>query len=252
MEGWYYKGIWRPGEGEKTAAVVGSRKMTEYGRRVTEKLTAQLVERKYTIISGFMYGVDQTAHQAAIECGGKTVAVLGWGIDWKMSPEDIRLADKIIESGGAVVSQWKDQEPTRWTFPMRNKVVVELAQEVYVVEAAAKSGALITARLALAVGKPVWAVPGPVTSKVSVGTNLLIASGLAKIWTGINDTCDGVEVKSITENADIYTAIQSEGLTVDEIVRKVKRPVDEVSGALTVMILKGLVKENEGRYYSSD
>src|SRR3989344_3510628 len=96
----WYRGQWTPEVFTRCAAVVGSRRMTDYGRRVVDKLVPQLVAEGYTIVSGFMYGVDQTAHQVCVECGGVTVAVVGWGIDWKLEEADRRLAEKIVASGG--------------------------------------------------------------------------------------------------------------------------------------------------------
>lgn len=238
----YFRGEWDEKLFSKTIAVVGSRRMTEYGRRVLEKMIPRLVESGYTIVSGFMYGIDQMAHRICVECGGKTIAVLGWGIDWKMESGDLKLAEEIIKNGGLLLSQWKDQKPTLWTFPARNRIVADISQEVIVVEAAAKSGSLITVEMALKMGKKVWAVPGPVTASVSVGTNMLIKTGKAEMW------LPEIVFRS-TNKTDIYTLIQNEPMTVDDIVRRVGRTPEDVGSEITMMLLRGDIVEKDGKYY---
>lgn len=180
----YYYGKLDPSIFENCVAVVGSRRMTTYGERVVEKIIPQLVSSGKTVVSGFMYGVDQYSHRACIEAGGKTIAVLGWGIKTKLTGEDLRLAQKIVSTGGLLISEWEEQRAAHWTFPARNRIVAALCSEVIVVEAAQNSGSLITARLAIRLKRKLWAVPGPITSKTSVGTNSLIDQSLAKMWLG--------------------------------------------------------------------
>jgi DNA processing protein len=187
------------------------------------------------------------AHKTCIECGGKTVAVLGWGIEEPMIDYDKILAEKIIQSGGLIISEWKKQKGALWTFPQRNRIVAALSKEIYVVEAAERSGALITAEIGIKMGKKIWAVPGPVTSRVSVGTNRLIKDGKAEMWLP-----DNVSVSvSVSQkyNIDLYTTLQIEPLTVDELVIKTRKPAAELMADLTVMLLKGEVTEREGKYY---
>ena len=161
-------------------AIVGSRRMSDYGAEVIKKWMSVLVSKEMTIVSGFMYGVDQAAHRACMESGGKTIAVLGWGIDKEPVPEDEKLYRRILGNGGLIVSEYEgEQEGTRWTFPERNRIVAGISDAVLVVEAAEKSGSLITARLARKFGKRLLAVPGEVTSKVAEGTNGLIRRGMA-------------------------------------------------------------------------
>lgn len=184
----YYQGQWDSQIFTKCVAVVGSRKMTVYGERVIEKLIPWLLSQNYTIVSGFMYGIDQYAHKICVENGGKTIAVLGWGITTPLVGSDAKLAKEIVDSGGLLLSEWKEQKPSHWTFPARNRIVAGLSTKIYVVEAAAQSGSLITARLALKLHKDLWAVPGPITSRTSVGTNKLIAQGKANMWLGDETT----------------------------------------------------------------
>lgn len=246
----YWKGEWNDKLFDKCAAVVGSRRMTQYGQRVVEKLVPILVHDGWTIVSGFMYGVDQAAHRVCLECGGRTIAVLGWGINWKMEDTDLKLAKEIVSNGGLMISEWKDQPGTLWTFPARNRIVAAISQRIYVVEAASRSGALITAEMGRELGREIWAVPGPITSSVSVGTNKLIADGLARIWIGPTspEASSGLRDNRFRSSAKIYTMLQNEALTVDELVRVTGRSAQEVGSELTMMMLAGDVVEKDGMY----
>ena len=246
----WYSGEWDEGIFTHTAAVVGSRRMTQYGQRVVEeKLVPQLVSGGGTVISGMMYGVDQAAHRACMECGGRTVAVLGFGLKWPgISTNDLRFMDEIVKKGGLVVSEWENQPGTLWTFPMRDRIMAALAQEIYVVEAAAKSGSLITAEWGVKLGRKVWAVPGPVTSKVSEGTNRLIADGKAQMWLPQQQISLSLKDRD-TNNAEIYAMLQNETLGIDDLARKLKRPVEELGAKLSLLVLSGEIIEKEGKYF---
>lgn len=245
----WFRGQWEAKILENCVTVVGARRMTEYGKRVLEKLIPQLVFEKKTIVSGFMYGVDQYAHNLAIENGGKTVAVLGWGIGNQIPDiRDQKLAQRILESGGLVISEWEKQISARWTFPVRDRILAALSQETYVIEAGLKSGSLITANWAVKLNRKLWAVPGPVTSRVSAGTNWLIDSGKAKMWLGENN--QEPNSKNQTNSKDPITKIlNSEALTVDEVARKLGKPVQEVGAQLSLLTLTGKLKERSGKYY---
>ncbi|HUS60336.1 MAG TPA: DNA-processing protein DprA [Nevskiaceae bacterium] len=168
---------------KKSLSVVGTRRMTSYGKMAVDKLISGLVPQKVTIISGFMYGIDSEAHQRCLEYGGITVAVLGSGLNVVYPPENHKLYQQILKSEGAVISEYPPEtKPQLWTFPQRNRIVAGLASlGVLIIEAGERSGSLITARLAREQGKKVFAVPGPITSSVSAGTNLLIKNHLAKM-----------------------------------------------------------------------
>ena len=213
--------------------------MTDYGKRVIEKIVPQLVQDGWTIVSGFMYGVDQYVHQTCIECGGRTIAVLGWGIDQETDT-------KIIDSGGLLLSLWKDQKGTLWTFPARDRVMAAIGHELIVVEAGIKSGSLITAEMAYNLKKPIWAVPGPITSSVSVGTNMLIAEGRAKILNNFQFSISNLQSNS---NDPILQLIQDQGLDVSEIARRLGKSASEIGSELTMLMLKGDVEEREGKYF---
>ncbi|KKU02734.1 MAG: protecting protein DprA protein [Candidatus Amesbacteria bacterium GW2011_GWC2_45_19] len=240
--------------------MVGSRRMTSYGRRVVEKIVPELVQQGWTIVSGMMYGVDQAAHEVCIECGGKTIGVLGWGIEYrKLEARDLMLEERIVESGGLLVSLWKDQMGTNWTFPARNQVVADICHELIVVEAASQSGALLTAQMMAKRKKPVWAVPGPITSSVSAGTNRLISTGKAKIYLTSNPSLESSASRFASRRGEtqrgevdpILKLIKDEGLEADEIARKLGQSISEVGSQLSLLSLSGEVEEREGKYYIS-
>ena len=217
--------------------------MTDYGGRVTEKVVLSLIASGQTVVSGFMYGVDQYAHQICVDMGGKTIAVLGWGMDTKLTDEDLKLAEKIISSGGLILSEWETQKASHWTFPARNRIVAALSKEVIVVEAAQSSGSLITARLASKLKRKLCAVPGPITSRTSVGTNNLIATGQAKMWLGEGP-------KAIQQNDNPFLQIlENEALSASEIARKLNKPVSAVGSELSLLLLSGHLIEKEGKYH---
>lgn len=242
----YFSGRWNPDIFSNCVAVVGSRKMTDYGTRVVEKVVLSLISKGQTVVSGFMYGVDQYAHRICVEGGGKTIAVLGWGIDTKLTGEDLKLAQKIISTGGMLISEWENQKATHWTFPARNRIVAALCEEVIIVEAAQSSGSLITARLALKLKKELWAVPGPITSRTSVGTNNLIATGLAKMWLG------GSPQNQLQSDNPLLQILDNEALTADEMARKLNKPVSEIGSELSLLLLSGHLIEKQGKYYLND
>jgi len=242
----FYLGKWETDIFKNCVAVVGSRAMTEYGRRVVEKIIPRLVFEKKTVVSGFMRGVDQYAHQVCVENGGKTIAVLGWGINIPLEDADKKLAHKIIQSGGLILSEWKDQQPALWTFPVRNRIVAALAEEVIIVEAALKSGSLITANWASRLKRKLWAVPGPITSRTSAGTNLLIASRKASLWY----TEEPTAVKKT--NDPLLKLLENESLTSNEIARKLNQPVAVVGAQLSMFTLTGQLVEKGGKYYLAE
>lgn len=238
----FYQGTWDAALFSHCVAIVGSRRMTEYGRQAIEKIVPRLVFEKKTIVSGFMYGVDQYAHQVCIENGGKTIAVLGWGISQLIEGDDKKLADRIISSGGLILSEWEEQKPTLWTFPVRNRIVAALCDDVIVIEAAVKSGSLITAHLALELKRNLWAVPGAITSRTSEGTNMLIAQGNARMWTEENKKAE----KSDNPLVDL---LGEEALSVNDIARKLNKPVADIGAQLSMLTITGEIVERGGKYY---
>jgi len=239
----FFSGKWNPKLFTRCVAVIGSRRITEYGQRVIEKIIPQFVFEKKTIVSGFMYGADQYAHKVCIENGGKTVAVLGWGIKQPLEGADKKLAESIVSSGGLLISEWEDQQPTLWTFPVRNRIVAALSQDVIVVEAAIKSGSLITASIARKLKRTVWAVPGPITSRTSMGTNTLIAQGAARMWLG-----DVLPSAPATKDP-LMNLLQNDSLTASEIARSLGKPVSDIGAQLSFLSLTGQVVERGGKYH---
>ncbi len=242
----FYQGKWEPDIFKNCVAVVGSRRISEYGKRAIEKIIPQLVLEGKTIVSGFMYGTDQYAHQVCLENGGQTIAILGWGISFSLSGYDAELSEKIINGRGLLISEWEHQKPTLWTFPTRNRIVAAISQEVIVIEAAAQSGSLITARLANSLKRTLWAIPGPITSKTSVGTNSLIAQGKASMWLGEEQT------RQLSFDDPILALLENDGLTADEIARKLVLPVADIGAKLTMLSLSGQIKESGGKYFLND
>ncbi len=258
----YYRGTWDNSLFKKSLAVVGSRRSTSYGERVCDQLILGLVMEKVTIVSGFMYGIDSLAHQKTLEFGGKTVAVLGGGLDILYPPENEKLYLDIIASGGLIISEYPaDQQPQLWTFPRRNRIVAGLSSlGVLVIEAGKKSGSLITAELARKLKKPTFAVPGPITSSTSAGTNGLIKEGLAKMVlcagdiikiSALKTTKTGIENQSSASDVEqkILAILSAEPLTLDEIARKLSINIIETSQTLTMMTIKNTVEEKNGKYY---
>lgn len=181
----YVKGDWQACFDQPAVAIIGSRKSSTYGENAAEMLSRDLASRGICIISGLARGIDSAAHKGAIQAGGRTVAVMGTGIDAVYPRENTRLVREILESGGAVVSQFPlGTPPIGENFPYRNRIISGLSLAVLIVEATEKSGSLITARLAAEQNREVMAVPGNITSRNSIGTNYLIKAGakLVQQW----------------------------------------------------------------------
>lgn len=254
----YYKGNINLLTGkEPKLAIVGTRRITEYGGRVIEKWMSSFVDKDTVIVSGFMYGVDQKAHSECLKNGGKTIAVLGWGIDWKVADSDIEIYEKILENNGLILSEYGGEEaPELWKFPQRNRIVAGISDAVWVVEGAVKSGSMITAKLAKQFGKKLLALPAPITSKVGEGTNNLIKVGDAKMVTSAEDVLQemGLGIGQLkldikTKHRDpILEILENESKSADELARILRLPVNEVLIKLSNLSLIGVVRESKGKY----
>ena len=167
-----------PTECGKNIAIVGSRRVTNYGRRIAKHIAESASFAKWTIVSGLAYGIDAIAHDAVVKTKGKTIAVLGGGLS-RLHPQDhLTLAREIIATGGAIISEFPmELSPTKWSFPMRNRIISGLSQGVIVIEAGLRSGSLITANCAIEQGRTVFAVPGEADNPQAQGTNSLIKNG---------------------------------------------------------------------------
>lgn len=262
----FYRGNWDKKLFTKSVAVVGARRMTKYGEVMTRKITTGLVEAGYTIVSGFMYGVDTAAHKVCLENKGKTVAVLGSGLDCLTPAENDNLYTQILESGGVILSEFEPkQEALLWTFPYRNRIVVGLSQAVVVVEAGEKSGSLVTARWAFKFKVPVLAVPGPATGSLSAGTNWLLKNG-AKAVTEAEDVLGSIrplktnkkfqglrgihplEINMSDNEKKIVELLKREAMDCDELSRALNLPAERLGILLSELSLKGVVEEDNGRF----
>ncbi|MEP6911371.1 MAG: DNA-processing protein DprA [bacterium] len=178
----YVKGAWSECLDQPCVAIVGSRKCSTYGQNAAVMLARDLAQRGVTVVSGFARGIDAAAHRGAIEAGGRTIAVLGTGIDEIYPRDHKKLSEEVLDGGGAMVTQFPLRTPpVSENFPYRNRIISGLSLGVVVVEAAENSGSLITARLAIEQNREVFAVPGNITSRNSFGTNYLIKGAGAKL-----------------------------------------------------------------------
>ncbi len=259
----FYRGEWRADLFEKCLAVVGSRRMTRYGRQMTDEIVSRVAAAGITIVSGFMYGVDATAHRAALKGGGRTIAVMPCGIDLVHPEHQEDLHGEIMRQGGLIISEFAGTfAPTLWTYPKRNRIVAGLCQATLVVEAGLRSGSLITARHAMRFGRILCAVPGNSTSPTSEGTNLLLKEG-ARFVTNAGDVLElfGVARKdggvrggagsafSATEE-QILDALRQEPCSTDDLALRLSLSAAQVGSALSMLQIAGCVEEEEGRYYA--
>ncbi len=237
-------------------AVVGTRRVTSYGRQVTEELVAALVQNGVTIVSGLARGIDAIAHRTALQHGGRTIAVLGSGPDNIYPPEHRDLAREIVRGHGAVITEYPlGTAPDAGNFPPRNRIISGFALGVVVVEAGDPSGALITAQFAMEQGRDVFAVPGNINSIASKGTNLLIQQG-AKLVTCAEDILEELNLALVLEHtavqlalpetaeeAALFPHLSGQPVHVDALCRATGLPSSVVSGTLTLLELKGVVRQ---------
>jgi len=228
-------------------AIVGARACSGYGASVARSLGRELAAAGLVVVSGLARGVDGEAHRGALDAGGSTVAVLGCGIDRDYPAAHADLARRIAETGLIVSEYAPAVEPAPWRFPARNRIVAGLAAATVVVEARERSGALITADLALEAGREVFAVPGEITSALSAGTNALLKLGASPL------TCaaDVLSAFGIERDANELAAdplLELLPATADEIVRRTGRAAAEIAAALVALELDGRATANDGVY----
>jgi DNA processing protein len=252
-----YRGNWDNQIFDKSLAIVGSRKMSQYGKWAVEKFVPELVAHKFAIISGFMYGVDTCAHRETLECGGITIAVLGGGLNIFTPPENEKMYWEILEKGGLIISEYEnDFMPTLWSFPQRNRIVSGLSNNgVLVIEASMKSGSLITARLATEQGKKLYAIPGPINSSVSAGVNYLIKEKNGIMVTSPEDiTLQKTKTTQLTMDIvdpfekQIIKYLKIESLSTDELAKKLNKKIMLMSSKLMIMNMEGKISENLGKW----
>ena len=250
-------------------AIVGTRAASEYGKTLAFKIAKELSELGFNIVSGLAIGIDTQAHLGALEGGktclsaGKTIAVLGSAIDDNSiyPSQNLKLVDKIINSGGAVTSEYAPETKSEiWFFPERNRIIAGMSRGVLVVEAPEKSGALITARLALEQNREVFAIPGSLFSKNSLGTNNLIKSG-AKLVSSVDDILEELNLTDLKpkamktfennlskEEARILKIIEIEPLHVDKICEITKMPMNQILSTISMLEIQGIIKNIGGKF----
>jgi DNA processing protein len=238
---------------DKSAAVVGSRKCSSYGRRVAYRLGKFLSDGGVTVVSGLALGIDSEAHRGALN-SGNTVAVLGTGVDVVYPYSNRKLAERIVEKGGALVSEFPlGTKPRKEYFPRRNRIIAGLSDCVVVVEASEKSGTFITVNYALDQGKDVFAVPGNIDSPFSKGTNALIRDGAIPL-TDFSEIADFFSIKEgkeieVPENLkQVYKILSERPMGIDEIVETTGLSVSQVSSILFELEVLGLLVREEGVY----
>ena len=245
-------------------AVVGARKHTRYGKQIAEMLTMAISQRGVSIVSGLALGIDSIAHRAALHAGGRTIAVLGSGIDEpSIHPRLHRsLANDILKTGGAIVSEYPPgTPPAQFRFPERNRIIAGLSQATLVIEAAQTSGALITARAALEMGRDVCAVPHPITSPTGAGANRLLKDGAFLVTEAADvlqffhlptapryDTNTDHKTAGNGNEACILALLSHEPLSVDEIIAQTHLPPPAVLQALSLLEMKKMIQQNGGVY----
>lgn len=242
-------------------AIVGTRRFTEYGRQITEEISRVLANHGISIVSGLARGIDGIAHQSALDVDGRTLAVLGSGLDHIYPPEHKKLAEEISQKGALISDYPLGTPPDGSNFPPRNRIISGLSKAVIIIEAGLKSGAIITANYAAEQGKEVFAVPGKTTAPMSKGTNLLIKQGAHPLLEP-QDILDLLNLSLLSEQkivrktlptdsreAVIYQIVADEPLHVDEISTQTKMPIEQVTSTLALMELKGMVRKTFGMKY---
>jgi len=250
----YIRGDIQPND-EWSIAIVGTRRATNYGKQATIDIVGFLARNRITVVSGLARGIDGVAHDESLKSGGRTIAVLGSGVDIIYPPEHRKLAERIIENGALISDYPPGTSVEASNFPPRNRIISGMSRAVVVIEAGRKSGALITAAFAVEQGKDVFAVPGTIYAPQSSGANLLIQQGAFPLLNP-NDLIEVLDLSLVNKQRDartvlpsnstesqIYNLLLLESLHVDEIQEQANLPIEEVSAALTIMELKGMIKQ---------
>ena len=261
--------VYLRGKGEidpaKSIAVVGTRRSTRYASLVAARLASQLALKGITVVSGLAAGTDAAAHQGVLDVAGRTIAVMGCGVDHVYPKRNQAIYEDIVETGIVISEYPLGTRPAKWTFPQRNRIISGLSRGVVVVQAPERSGALITARLALEQGRDVFAVPGNITNRTSAGTNRLIRDG-AKLVITVDDILDEypdlLQLRKVaaepTDDEDsklgeteqrVLDLVGLEPVHVDDIIGRADLSPTEASHILLLLQLEGLIEEVEGGRY---
>ena len=257
----YVKGNLTPDD-ERSVAVVGTRNPSHYGRQVAEQLVYDIASAGVTIVSGLARGVDGIAHRIALDAGQRTIAVLGSGVDIIYPREHTSLSERIAENGALISELTLGTRPDARNFPRRNRIMSGMTLGTLVIEAGARSGALITARQALEENREVFAVPGSIFSPNSEGTNRLIRESAAKLVTACEDVLEELNLSAVAQQiemaalfpedeneAELLRYITFDPVHVDDVCRSSGRSAPDVSSTLAMMELKGLVRQVGGMNY---
>ena len=241
---------------EWAVALVGTRRATAYGRQAAEEMASGLARSGVTVVSGLARGIDSIAHRATLTSGGRTLAVLACGLDMVYPPEHLKLAQEIMERGALISDYPLGVQPRSEYFPRRNRIMVGFSLGVLVIEGDLKSGALITARQALDENRDVFAVPGSIYSPTFRGTNWLIQAGQAKLVTRAEDILEELNLTHAThqmEAKELLPADETEAallrfltlepIHIDDVRRDSNLPIATVSSALSMLELKGMVRQ---------
>lgn len=242
-------------------AIVGTRRASAYGREVAHRLATELAQHGITVVSGLALGIDAVAHQAALDAGGRTIAVLGSGVDQLYPAQNRNLAMKIVGQGAVVSEYALGTRPEASNFPPRNRVISGLSRGIIVVEASERSGALITTQYAADQGRDVFAVPGSILHPGSIGCNRLIQDGATPLLS-IEDVLEQLNLMRMSEHqaarktvpldpleSDLLGHLSAEPCYIDDIVRRAKMSSEQVSSLLTIMELKGVVRQVSAMNY---
>jgi len=258
----YYRGELNPAE--QRLAIVGTRRCSDYGKQVALEIAGDLAEAGLTIVSGLAPGIDTFAHQATVERNKRTIAVLGTGIDEKSiyPQENLKLAEKILETGGCLISEYPPgTQGKNFTFPQRNRIISGLSLGVLVVEAKEGSGALITADYASKQNRKIFAIPGPIHTLNSWGPHFLIKRG-AKLVENADDILEELNLdvskaktdKAVTgestEENLILNILKENSLHIDKIIEKTKLSTPKVASTLAILEIKGKVRNLGGNVYA--
>jgi DNA processing protein len=276
----YVKGAWQECLDAPSVAMVGSRRCSTYGQNAAEMLAKDLASRGVTVVSGFARGIDGSAHRGALAGGGRTVAVLGTGLDMIYPKEHAKLAEEILAGGGAMVTQFPlGTPPLKDNFPYRNRIISGLSLGVLVVEATDRSGSLITARLAMEQNREVFAIPGNITSANSYGSNFLIKSAGAKLvqqWQDVvaefpaeiaanilppplskntnGDAPAQVQLRPADLDATeskVWALLAADAAThIDALIEQSGLSITDVTNALVAMEMRDLIRALPGRHFA--
>lgn len=260
--GLYYKGV-LPDKDEMCFSIIGSRRCSEYGAEVAQRFSRDMAKNGFTIVSGMARGIDSMAHRGAINANGKTIAVLGCGLDICYPAENERLMEKIIETGCVISEYPPGTHPYPGNFPQRNRIIAGLSMGLLVIEASKRSGTLITVDRALDYGRTVFVVPANITSALSEGTNQLIKEG-CPIATNVSDilfelgvirTEKEVKIEETAKNdltneeKELLSFIKYEPISLDDLIILLDKPSQNIQYILTYLEIYGYIKHLPGQRF---